>query len=460
MSNTKQTLFGLLAFILVFGTSLSGQAAEKTAAGQPSDKTPIVVEADKVYFSDMSGDLYAQGSVNITKNQDKILADLVRGNTKRTEVWIDGKATMLQPGTTLNGTGVRYNYNNRTGSIAHANGKVDKDIITGDDINLSPGKIIIVDGTVTRCPAEVPDYHISADKVEIQRGVKMTAYNAKFWIKDKVIFTLPRYEKSLEESTTSAFPSVDYSSENGVSLNQYLEMPLNGDVNAYADIGLYSKQGFRSMIGLVNKEAAYTLNLGYGYELNNDDEWIKKEPEFSFKLKPYRFGNTPLTANLSAATGKWTEDDISGWRQGYDFYLSHDPIKLSKATTLKFGVGAESIHYGYNNTVNDIFKYDIRLASKPNDRLETWAGYSYKGQSSVSPYEYDLIEDPRELSGGFMYKVDKLNSLGIKANYYLEKDQLKDLDYTWRRNLHCFEADVTYRAKREQISVKVSTIEW
>ncbi|HAK74614.1 MAG TPA: hypothetical protein DCP36_15620 [Sporomusaceae bacterium] len=59
-----------------------------------------------------------------------------------------------------------------------------------------------------------------------------------------------------------------------------------------------------------------------------------------------------------------------------------------------------------------------------------------------------------------MYQIDRLNGLGVKMRYDLEHGRTEDIDYTWRRTLHCFEADITYRAKRSEIRVKVDAVKW
>lgn len=466
MHNKNKLLLGILALLLAFsaanGTGAAAtKAADKKAAAQTQAKAPIVIEADKLYFSDLTGDLYAQGNVQVTQGEDKLLAALVQGNTKQGEVWVDGKATLVQPEAELIGSQSRYNYQHHTGSILKASGIIGKDRVQAENINILPDQYILSNGTVTRCPAQVPDYHISARKIEIWPGEKMIAYDAKFWIKDKVIFSLPKFQKSLVRTdTVAAFPRVSYSSENGFGIAQYLEVPVAGEVAAFTDLAYYSKRGFEPTVGLVTRQPGYTLQMTYGSEDNNDHEWVDKEPDFALKFKPYRLGHTALTVNFSASAGKWSEGAVTGTRRSYNFYLANDPIKLSDTLALTLGGGYEKVFYGYNDTTNTIWRYDIKLTAKPGDRLEAWTGYSYNNQSSISPYQYDRIDTPRELYGGFMYKIDRLNGLGLKMSYDVDADRVKDLDYTWRRNLHCWEADITYRAKRDQVSIKVSAVQW
>lgn len=460
MGNKKKVLYSLITLALVFGAQPSF-AAEQKNPNVSQEQAPIIVEADQLYFSDSNGDLFAKGNVHIQKDTDILQSDLLRGNSKRNEIWSDGAATLTRPGVTLNGTGLRYNYNLHTGSMNHAKGKVDNFYTSAETINVAPGHMVIIDGTVTGCPAEVPDYHISASKVELWPGDKMIAYDAKFWFKDTVLFSMPKYQTSLEQGgSTAPFPRLGFSTDRGLSIAQYLEYPVTPGVAAYTDQAYYTKAGYKPAYGLVSRTGSYTAKLNHGQEYNSDDEWIKKEPEFSVKLKPIRIGETGLTANFNAAWGKWIEGAVSGSRQDYNFYLAHEPIKIGNRVSLSLGAGYEAIRYGYDNSQNNVFYIDTTVTAQPSDRLETWAGYRYKNQSGTSPYEFDRFDTNSELNGGFMYKLDKMNGLGVKMTYEIDNDHVKDLDYTWRRNMHCWEADITYRAKREQVSVKVSAIHW
>lgn len=460
MNNSRKVMIGLLAFIFVFGTANAAPA--KPSNSSTSTKAPIVVEADELYFSDSSGDLYAKGNVQIKQNEDKVAADLLKGNTQKNEVWTEGEAVLTRPGMKLTTTGMRYNLNDHTGSMQSSKGTIERLHITSKAITTSPVHTTMNDGTVTGCPAEVPDYHISADRVEIWPGDKMIAYNAKFWIKNTVIFSLPKYQSSLQEGegASVAFPKPSYSSDNGFGISQHLEYPFSPRLAVFADLDYYSKVDFKPMYGLISRNNNFTAKLGYGNEENDDHEWIKKEPELSFELNSQRLGASPLMLDASAAWGQWNEGKIRGTHSGFKLYLSHDPIALGSKAALKIGTGFDRNFYGYNDANNSVLHFDSLLDMNPNSRLNTWIGYSYSSNIGTTPYEFDRIDVAKEGRIGFMYQVDRLNGFGVKVRYDLEHGHTEDIDYTWRRNLHCFEADITYRAKRSEVRVKVDAVKW
>lgn len=460
MNNSKKVMIGLLALIFVFGTANAAPA--KSANSSANAKAPIVVEADELYFSDSTGDLYAKGNVQIKQNDDKVEADLLNGNTQKNEVWTDGEAVLSRPGMELTTTGMHYNLNDHSGSMQSSKGTIERLHITSKAITTSPVHTTMNNGTITGCPAEVPDYHISAERVEIWPGDKMIAYNAKFWIKNTVIFSLAKYQTSLQEGegASAAFPRPTYSSDNGIGISQHLEYPFSPRLAAFADLDYYSKVDFKPMYGLISRNSNFTAKLAYGNEENDDNEWIKKEPELSLQLRSLRLGSSPLTLDASAAWGQWNEGSVRGSHSGFSMYLSNDPIVLGSKTTLKLGAGFDRNFYGYNDSNNSVFHFDSRLDMKPNDRLSTWIGYNYSSDIGTTPYEFDRIDVSKEGRIGFMYQLDRLNGFGVKMRYDLEHGSTEDVDYTWRRNLHCFEADITYRAKRDELRVKVAAVKW
>ena len=468
MYNKKHAVLGIVALLFVFGTAFPGEAAENVK--KPDPKAPVTVEADRLSFNDMTGDIFAQGNVSFEQNDSQVLTELLQGNSKVTRVWVNGKATLLQPGVKLEGTHLDYNYTKHDGKMEKATGQVDKEkadgskvpiFVKGDEINVAPEEMELNNGWVTACPAtKITCYHVEADKIELWPGKKLIAYNARFYIRNMHIYTLAKYEKDLTEGVGgSDFPSFDYNNKDGFMISQRIKYPLSQKVSAYTDLKYYTKEGFKPVFGVMDSEKNYSLKLEQGQYENGDHEWVKKEPEFSFSMNPYRIGSS-VTANLFATLGQWKAGNISGSRQEYGVYLSKDPIKLSEKWNLKLGTGYNAIHYGYNDSSNNIWHFDASLEGRPTERLNLWTRYYYSDESGTSVYDYDKIDNARELDAGFMYKVDGKNSIGVNNIFDLEERYLKDVDYTWKHDLHCWDVTVTYRAKRSEWNMKLSTLHW
>jgi hypothetical protein len=426
-------------------------------------KAPITIEGDDLTYSDETGEVFATGNVVVKQNTDVLMTDAMRGNTKKTEVWIDGKATMQQPGTNLIGTHTYYNYTTKVGNMQQVTGRVGKNLISGANMELLPGELIAHDGTATRCPAKVPDYHMSADKIEIWPGEKMIAYNAKFWIGKTVIYSMPKYQTSLKKGAEgeSAFPRIDATSSDGMSIKQHLEYPISDNVAAFADLNYYTKAGFKPQYGLIDREKYYSLSVVQGQDNDTNSNWIKKEPEFKLDFGSHRVGNLPISYTFNTIYGKWTDGSKTSWHQEENLYFTRDTITLSKGLFLGLGTGLQRIHESYNGSTTNSFKFDSSITKQWAPKWSVTAEYHYtKNTTANSLFNYNAADMSREADLGFIYKIDKMNSVGVRDSYDLVNNKIYDQDYTWYRNLHCWQAAFTYRAKRHQYRVNISTTRW
>lgn len=459
MHSGKHLVFGLAAFLLVFGTPFGGEGAP---APVKQSSAPIVIEAEDLYFSDSTGNLTAKGNVQIVQNNQKITAHELQGNTKRSEVWIEDKATFSDHTikVQISGLQTKYNYGNQTGVMNQISGKVGRQLVTANNLEILPQEFILRSGTMTSCPAKVPDYHVSADKVEIWPGNKLIAYNAKFWIKNTVIFSLGKYQKSLNEyDNKSDFPQVDYTSGDGFSIKQYFEYPLSDKVAAFAEPAWYSRQGYKPVYGFINRENLYTTALSQGYFRDSDGNWIEKEPELRFAYNPRRLGNLPVKYTFTAIYGKWTDSAKSSWHQDYLLYFRHDPIQLNPTLTLNVGTGYQFRKESYDGTSYGAWRFNTRLYKTWSPKIGTWVAYNYTSNYSRL-FNYEKIDVPNELLYGVDYKLDRLNTLSFHQSYNVQDNKVFENYYTWTRNLHCWEMELRYKAKEERWEWNLRMIRW
>ena len=242
MRRTKITAV-LLAVFLVLTMGLSTQAAPKKKKPKKPPQ-PIEIVADEMYFSDKTGELFAKGNVVITQDKSKIFADIVRGNDKQKELWVDGKARLIEPATNVTGIKIRYNYDAKFGTMENIKGKCGDDFVSGSKIHFEQGKYTAYNATTTGCPAQkTPDYRVTARKVVIWPEDKMIAYDAKVWIKNFVIYTTPVYQKSLKKTEDEEFPSFGYQDPDGHSSVRASSWagPTPGDVPPSCASAAYSR---------------------------------------------------------------------------------------------------------------------------------------------------------------------------------------------------------------------------
>ena len=490
MRKNNKRVLGILALLLAFGQLSAVQPAQaatpvvndaKQTAPQP--QAPTVIEADQVYFSEKTGEMFARGNVKITQNQDIILTDYMRGNQQQTTIWVDGSATLLQPNNQLTTNGLTYNYNAKTGTADQVRGvltsvkdqdadalpgtspKVRNEYLTGQKVQIAPGYLEAHDATYTGCELPNPDYHISADKVELWPGDKLIAHNAKFWIKDTVIFTLPRYELSLKGSEQgAAFPKLGYSSDNGVSISQNLSYPFNPNLQVYTNLAYYSKAGFRPQYGIKWDKSSYYLQVESGdYYDSDDDVWLEKRPEYKFGIPRRRIGNLPLSYQFTALYGKWSDDDKTSWHQEYSVYFTGDTISLDKNKTLNLslGTGWKHIHESLDDSTNTVWKYDATLSKQWSPKLNTFVANHYS-ESYESPFSYSKPDLDNELAYGVSYSLNDRHTISYKQSYDLDNSEVYSRTYGWDYSMHCWLLDVNYTkytddSRDDRFSVKINT---
>jgi LPS-assembly protein len=499
---SKKALAVAVACSFLLGNSLVGEAAASTAANQepavtapdaadqqstvpaantvpvPPDKVkrkhspaapaapkgPMTITADELYMDDANGDVYAKGNVKMNQDSQQLMTDLLNGNTKQQELWVKGQADFVDTASAahFDGMDTRYNYQTKEGTMEKFHGKVSTDILAGESVVMQPAEYLIHNGTITRCPAKVPDYHVSADRIEMWPNDKLIAYNAKFWIKNMVIFTLPVYQTSLKpgaEGVVAAFPKISYSSQDGLNIREKFDTPLGKDLTGHIDMDYYTRRGLKPNVGVSDNQPTYSISLIDGYYRDSNANWIKKEPELDFNLFSHKIGTTPYNYNFNAIYGQWIDASIISMHQEYNLYFSRDPIHFGPKTALNLGAGVGFIHESYDGSQIIDYKLDAVLSHTYNDRISGWLGY-HGSNLQNGLFSYNKPDMSHEFDTGFRYKIDPKDSFQYSQSYDLANQRIFDQDYTWIRDLHCWTGTFTYRARRRQWQWAFSINKW
>ncbi len=466
MANFKKILLGVLALIVVVSNVTLAEAAKKNKEEQKNIKVeekkepiPVIIEGDDITFNEQTGEIYAKGKVVFTQADAVVTGTDIEGNTIKTKVWAKDKTLLTQPDLKLNGYETDYNYGDRTGTMKKVDGVVNNKIVKGNNVEFYPERVVIYNGTISKCPAIKPDYHISAKKIEIYPNVKMIAYDAKVWVKDKILYSTARYETKLgQEKQKSAYPTVGYNSD-GVYVKQHFEENISGNLSAFIDLDYYSKHGFRPHYGFVNSFKGVDLTIEQGEFQDGDDEWIKKKPEFRLNFHPQKVFDLPWHYSVNLSRGKWEDSEKESWHDDYNIYFNRDVIKLSENTNLTLGLGYQIIKESFNSSTENKYRYDIGVNRSINNKWSIWTAYHYIHNNS-NLFNYDADDLSKELVSGIKYQIDDKNALAIEQSYDLENKNVYEQDYIWYRNLHCLDAKIMYRAKRGQFKIKIGVKEW
>ena len=90
--NNCVKLSRFVACVLIASLAMAGPfVAQAAPRGKKEVKPPqpIEVVADEMYFSGTTGELFGRGNVVVTHGDSRIYADIIRGNDKQTEIWVD-----------------------------------------------------------------------------------------------------------------------------------------------------------------------------------------------------------------------------------------------------------------------------------------------------------------------------------------------------------------------------------
>ncbi len=435
----------------------------------PTKPVPMALEADDMFYDETTGDVYARGSVRVTSvDARRFETEEARGNLKDEEVQVDGKAHMLQmtPGqlrTTLDGYRVVYHYGTQTGKMEEAKGKVDKYYIYARRIEFYPEKILIFDGYQTRCGAKVPDYRLSGDLIEIYPNHEILVYQAKYWIKNKIVYSRDFYRIDISPGAKNEnhLPRVSYNNDDGVSIAQRFTYDLARRVEAFADVKYFTKHNFRNVYGVEWNNAGSYATVQYGYFEDSDDNWIEKQPTFIYRYGN-RLGRLPFSYSLKFEGGRWSNKGIDSTHTYYGISLSPDTIKLGSKhwrmnANVSYGITRES----YDHSEVKGFSYGAVMYKDFGPDVTAYLGYHYSSSTkSNSLFDYNNDDYARRLDYGISVVVTPRDRIVFGQEMDMSAHTVKDIDYYWFHDMHCSQVVLRYRAKRDSWHVSWQFTPW
>ena len=427
--------------------------------------SPIAFEGDDLTYDERTGDFTAKGHVDIVQlAARRFQGDYVEGNTASGEVSVPDRAHMLQltegaARVTLDGYRINYNYKTREGTMAEAKGKVGGYYMTGKRFEFYPDKIVVYDGTQTKCSAEKPDYHLSADVAELYPGDRMVLTNVKFWIKNKVIFTKKHYEVDVSKPIQRNLPSAGYDSDDGLWLEQTFSYDLAPRVTASANLYVTTNKGWRSHYDLGWENRGTEALLTYGVFEDGDDGWIKKEPALILSYNK-RLGSMPITYRLYSEYGRWYGSGIHSNHWQYGISAAHDTIRLH-GYRLDLAAGYSITRESYDGSRVQGFNASAYITRPFNERFAAYIGGVYtKSTKANTLFEFDQEDYSKILQAGLSYRLDEHNRIGLGTKYAVDPHKWTDVDYYWFHDLHCSQIILRYRSEQDSWKIKWEFTPW
>ncbi|MDO4204662.1 MAG: hypothetical protein Q4D07_09275 [Selenomonadaceae bacterium] len=426
-----------------------------------NEQPPIAFEGDDVFYDQKTGNVYAKGSVKITRVDGKrVITELAEGNLKEQNVEIAdaGQVVNIAPGeakTDLTGYRVVYNYGRKTGSMENARGKIQSMYITGKRIEFFPDQVVIYNGTVSGCSAKHPDYHMTARRVEIWQDT-MVMHSVGYWLGGVQLGWERRVTRDLtKEEKDPYYPEVGYSSEEGYYIADDFSWNFAKNARAYTTLKYSTREHWQNIYGLNYSAGGHSFTLEHGKYEDGNDKFLEKKPTFKYRYS-HRIGKSPFTISLGYERGKWKQrarsnskakgKDISSMHTEYSVTLTPDAIRFGKKLRMTNSFSYSIIKESYNKSTDKGFGYSSSFLYTPDNDFVIYTGYTHTQRNRESSlFNFDTENYGDTLKWGLSWRVTPKDRFAVGFSKDVKGGHMDKVDYYWFHNFHCLELIFNYR---------------
>ncbi len=451
-------------------TSKATKKAFKGAAESPSaiSKTqPLRVDADKMRYTGKTGDVSAQGNVDIFHLQDTYKTDYIYGNNVSRKYYIPHTVTWTSPLTRMKAGSGSYDALAEIADFNDISGYYSTYYIQAKHgiFYRNENKAIVSSGylTTVHAVAKVPDYRLEASTIDIYPNDHYVAHDASLYIKNFKLITLSQIQGSLSHNASdvnawSLIPQPTYNSSNGFGVKSSLNLFLGGSTHLsfFTRLAVYTSKGFKPAVGFRLDEDWGTFKLQYDKEestLNDKHVWVEKKPELSFDSAPVFLGHSGIYAAVSASAGRWNEGNIRGSHEMWDAHIERDNTHVTKDLLFSWCTGYRKDYYGSNDEDRTNAYYWLGLNEQISPRVSAWFNYTNNNLNGNTPYTFDTYDMNHPIDFGARVQLTRLDALGLAYSIDTTTGTLRHVDLTYYRDLHSFTAWVTYRIKDNETEV-------
>lgn len=184
----------------------------------------------------------ASGGVEMRFRDFMFQGEKVAIDLKMEQITAEGDVILDQGPQRLVGDTLFFDLNTESGTLANAKAYVDPDIFfEGREITrLSKDRYRVVDGMVTSCIDDSPDWNVRLSRGEVELGGYANISNARFRIKKVPIFYWPQIlmPANTERASGLLFPNLGYSEQRGgfLGLAYFQTLGDSADTTFYLDL--------------------------------------------------------------------------------------------------------------------------------------------------------------------------------------------------------------------------------
>lgn len=304
-------LLRFFVLLIIFCCPFVTAAADWGSVGDAG--SPVNLEADELSYDKESGLYRASGNVHLTQDEIDVRSQILWWNQVSGEIEAEGAVELTTPNEQMSGSKVRYNLQTGTGVVE--DGQV---FLREQNLYVKGSQIErrgefdyrIKEGTFTTCDGDVPSWKFGADQLDVTIEGYARAKNAVFYLKDIPSFYVPYILYPIKTERESGFlmPQMGTSERRGFQLNSayYQVLGRNQDATFYldylSDMGLGKGLEYRYIFGRGNAGEARV------YHIDVDKIDGEKVDEERYALEWQHAGELPGGVRM-VVDGLYVNDD-------------------------------------------------------------------------------------------------------------------------------------------------------
>jgi len=472
-------------------------AAQPPAAGAAQPGTQVLVGGVTVEGQEFESDpetglITVSGDARAFRGTDEIRATRLIMNPRTRQLTAEGNVVIRQGGQELRGTRATYNFDERQGQIDTITLALNDYFIRADQILLKPGPVYQARrARITTCGLERPHYEVYSRVVDIIPDQRFTAQNIGVDLAGLRLATLPSFSRSLRpregDETESLYPRVGYDNRNGFFLEK--DFTLRRDAPVWLDANVRLATSRDPSGGFLAGTAGRTQFVGALFYRDDADNQrsrflqVSRLPEVGVVWRP----------NDRAAPGRFLPHQVGG--VGFPNFLERS---RSWRLAAELSAGFFRQHRGEDNRAEGDSRNGSRLKAQAQAVLpllklgpvslnglrlmvrqnvyDTGEAFSVFGTgigkhfrtgnwrfgvdrldqftAGTTPFLFDDVELRQEWRPRVEYHTRNFN-FSYFARVRGERGGLYDQVFAVSKLFHCIEPRLTYRARRNQISLEV-----
>ena len=199
-----RTFFGIILSVSFLAANSFAFDAKSLMPSMKKDQ-PVIVKGEKVEYRRDQNVVVGSGNVSIDYGDTRLDCDKITVYTDTKEAICEGNVKISQPGASMEGDKINYNFSTKTGYALDSKVTVHPFYGKSELVEQAGDKTFRLEkGYVTTSDLEKPHYRIQAKEVSLFLGEKIVARHVVFYVGSVPIFYLPVYVQPLKRK----FPEV------------------------------------------------------------------------------------------------------------------------------------------------------------------------------------------------------------------------------------------------------------